>query len=320
MTPTPPTGPSQSLHGMAPIQGKDDLTAAIYARTSSQRQKYGYSIDEQVRQCYERCEQLGWTVSHVFRDEAVSGKDTDREMFQKMLTGAEEGWFDVVIVWKLDRFSRSLMHAVQLEQDLRQWDVGLHSVTEHIDTTTPTGRFNFQNISSASELEREMAKQRTEMGMRALAEQRKWPNDTPPLGYTRQKDGRLEVNHQEAELVEDIFEQYIQLKSMPDLADKLAAQSLPACREIEWTPHAVGNILKQELYIGKYDIAGVDEHVEEYRIIDDELFDQVTAVRNRFQRNSDSERSRMPNDRKQRYVENVLEQYSEFLNNRSEVR
>lgn len=104
-----------------PIQAADDLIAVIYARTSSPGQRHGYSIDEQVRQCWRRCEQLGWTVSHVFRDEEVSGKDIDREMFQKLLTRAEAGWFDVVVIWKLDRFSRSLMHAVQLERDLREW-------------------------------------------------------------------------------------------------------------------------------------------------------------------------------------------------------
>lgn len=314
MTPSPPDEDLSTLQGMAPIQTADDLTAAIYARTSSPSQQHGYSIDAQVRQCWERCDQLGWTVSHVFRDEAVSGKDPDREMFQKLLTGAEEGWFDVVLVWKLDRFSRSLMHAVQLERKLRDWDVGLHSVTEHIDTTTPTGRFNFRNISSASEFEREMIKQRSQVGLQELANERKWPNDNPPLGYEIKEDGRLEIVPKEAELIREIFNRYIELKSMPDLADELASRENVPDRDREWTPYAVGKILKSEIYVGEYSVAGVEDYVDDYRILDDDLFEQATAVRTRFQNNGEASRGEMPSDRKHQRVQNITEQYATFLN------
>jgi len=313
MTPSPPDETPHSIQNMTPIQTADDLTAAIYARTSSPSQEHGYSLNEQVRQCWERCEQLGWTVSHVFRDEAVSGKDPDREMFQKLLSGAEAGWFDVVLVWKLDRFSRSLMHAVQIERELREWDVGLHSVTEHIDTTTPTGRFNFRNISSASEFEREMIKQRSKMGLRALAEERKWPNDNPPLGYVIQDDGRLKIDPQEANLVRHIFNRYIELKSMPDLADELMNQDDEAAKDKEWTPYAVGKILKNEIYVGMYSLAGVEDYVDEYRIVSDELFEEVTAVRTRFQSETKTNRTEMPADRKHRRVQNITDQYATFL-------
>ena len=296
-----------------PIQAADDLIAVIYTRTSSPGQQQGYSIDEQVRQCWQRCSSLGWTVSHVFRDEAVSGSDTDREMFQKMLSRAEAGWFDVIVVWKLDRFSRSLMHAVQLEQKLRSWDVGLHSVTEHIDTTTPTGRFNFRNISSASELERDLIKQRTQMGMIGLAANHQWPNDNPPLGYKKCEDATLEIIPAEADLVRTIFDRYLRLRSMPDVATELESQSHPECRQLEWTPDRVGNILKNEIYIGQYNVAGVDEYVEEYQILEERRFETVTQVRNRFQRGRKSARSKMPSDRKERRIQNIIEQYSEFL-------
>ena len=296
-----------------PIQAADDLTAVIYARTSSPGQQKGYSIDEQVRQCWQRCSSLGWTVSHIFRDEAVSGSDTDREMFQKMLSRAEAGWFDVIVVWKLDRFSRSLMHAVQLEQKLRSWDVGLHSVTEHIDTTTPTGRFNFRNISSASELERDLIRQRTQMGMIGLAANHQWPNNSPPLGYRKSEDATLEIISPEAELVRTIFDRYLRLRSMPDVATELEAQSYPECRELKWTPHRVGKILKNELYVGKYNVADVDEYVEEYQIVEQRRFETVTQVRTRFQRGRKSKRPEMTNKRKEKRLQNIADQYSEFL-------
>mgnify|MGYP002761249971 FL=1 len=302
-----------ALGGMTAAQTADDLTAAIYARTSSHSQQDGYSLDEQVRRCWSRCERLEWTVSHAFQDEAVSGADTEREQFQRLLHGAEQGWFDVVVVWKLDRFSRSLIHAVQVEADLRQWDVGLHSVTEHIDTTTPTGRFNFRNISSASELERDLIKQRSQMGLQAMAEQRKWPNATPPIGYSLRDDNTLVVNEPEAALVTHIFTRYLEVQSMPQLADELNERDDPECRSKEWTPYAVGKVLKNELYIGEYDVANVHAHVDEYQIIDNELFEEVTSVRRRFQRSTDPDRPEMDAGRKRRRVSRILDQYHEFV-------
>lgn len=135
--------------------------AAIYARTSSVNQRFGYSLNEQVRQCWERCEMLDWDVTYVFRDGAESGKDTDRPMFQTLLAKAEAARFDVVVFWRLDRLSRSIMHAVQIEKQLRDLDIALHSITEQLDTTTAAGRFNFRNIANAAEFEHDLIKQRT---------------------------------------------------------------------------------------------------------------------------------------------------------------
>jgi len=158
----------------------EPLRAAVYSRTSSNSQAHGYSLDEQVNRAVDRCQSLGWEVSFVYRDEAESGKDTDRPMFQTMLETAKKQAFDVIMFWKLDRFSRSLMHAVQLEEELREHEVYLYSVTEQIDTTSATGRFNFRNLASAAEFERDMIKQRTRIGLNGMAQERKWPNNTPP--------------------------------------------------------------------------------------------------------------------------------------------
>ena len=147
-----------SGHYPAPLMGgseapllSETIRAAVYARTSSPSQRFGHSIGEQVRQCVQRCQMQGWEVQYVFRDEAKSGKDTDRPMFQQMLDRARQGAFDVLLFWKLDRFSRSIHHAVRLEKQFREWGVALHSVTEQLDTTTPAGQFNFRNIANAAE-------------------------------------------------------------------------------------------------------------------------------------------------------------------------
>jgi site-specific DNA recombinase len=254
----------------------------------------------------------------VYRDEAVSGKDTDREMFQKLLTHAEGGALDVVVFWKLDRFSRSLMHAVQLEREFREWDVALHSVTEQIDTTTPTGRFNFRNISSASEFERDLNKQRSRMGMNELALEHKWPNDLPPLGYNKCSDSSLEIDPEEAETVRFIFERYIELHSMPELAEELNDRGISTRDGKKWTPRGVSDVLQNELYTGQYSVADVDEHVPEYQLLDDELFERVTDIRMRFQSDSETaDRGSMTESRKQQHVRKVVEQFQDFLDQKS---
>lgn len=289
----------------------DQLQAAVYARTSSKNQEYGYSLDAQMRQSVDRCESLGWEVRFVYRDGAESGKDTDRPMFQKMLSAAEQQVFDVIVFWKLDRFSRSLMHAVQLESELREHNVSLYSVTEQIDTTSATGRFNFRNIASAAEFERDMIRQRTKMGLNALAVERKWPNDSAPLGYELDPEGRLSIVEHEENLVIDIFELYIKEQSMPEVARILNKREQRTQSGGEWSPRAVGDILRNEIYKGQYDVADISEHVPEYQIIDDSTFEQVTSLRHRFQRDQASKKS-MSDPRKERAIDRVRQMYRRY--------
>lgn len=296
----------------------NSIFAAIYARTSSTSQDYGYSLTEQVKQCISQCQSLGWDITFVYRDEAESGKDTDRPMFQKMLRRAECNTFDVVVFWKLDRFSRSLMHAVQLEADLRQHDVALYSVTEQIDTTSATGRFNFRNLASAAEFERDMIRQRTEMSLNGMAEENKWPNDTPPLGYKITSDRKLQVIDGEREVVNEIFDLYIELRSMPAVSDKLNQRGISTQEGGEWTPRAVGDILRNEIYIGEYELGDISKHVPEYQIIEEETFREVTEIRMRFQTN-DASRPEMSDPRKEEMVDNMRQMYTEFIQERSKT-
>ena len=294
-------------------EDEEEIRAALYIRTSSMKNPNGYSPQEQFNICWQRCEMLGWTVTHVFRDIDESGKTTDRPKFQKLMESADRGLFDVVVFWKLDRFSRTLMHAVKLESELRENNVALHSVTEYIDTTTVAGRFNFRNLANAAEFEREMIHQRTQVGRNAAARELKWLNDHPPLGYDIGDDQRLVPNDEEAELVERIFRRYIELRSMEKVARELNAEGVSTKKGKEWTARAVGDILRNEIYIGVYSFANVEEYVEDYQLIEDDLFEQVTEVRLRFQSNEPVTREAMERERKQEYVGNIVESYVEYL-------
>jgi site-specific DNA recombinase len=178
---------------------RKDTFAAIYARVSSPNQaNNGYSLDEQIRICHERCDLMGWKVRYIFKEDGESASTIDRPKFKMMLERARDGAFDVLVFWKLDRFCRSLADVVNIQRELEEYGASLHSVTEQIDTTTPVGKFNFRNLASASELERDLIKERARMGMHGLAREHKWPNPHPPLGYDKDADHRLRVNKEEA--------------------------------------------------------------------------------------------------------------------------
>lgn len=286
---------------------KSDWGAAIYARTSSENQQFGYSIEEQVRRCWERCETNDWEIRYVFMDESESGRDTERPEFQRLLAVAEQGTIDVVVFWALDRFCRSLVDLVKIEQRLDQWNVSLQSVTEHLDTTTPVGRFNFRNLASAAELESDLTSQRVQMGMYGLAKDHKWPNNQPPLGYDLLDDGRLQINGNEADLVRQICEMYVQEQSMPRVAFLLNEDNVQTKSGEEWCTQSVRKVVSNELYTGEYNIAGYEEQVEEYRIVSDELFEQVKNTRYRFQSRG------MEADRKETKSKRILEQYKQHM-------
>ena len=293
---------------------EDDANIAIYARTSSPSQRFGYSIDEQVRRCWEQCEATGWNVRYIFTDEAESGRDTERAKFQAMLDRAQQGQIDVVMFWKLDRFCRSLADLVRTEKQLNQWGVALQSVTEYIDTTTPVGRFNFRNLASAAELETDITSSRAKMGMYGLAQGRKWPNDHPPLGYDKKADETLLVNADEAALVKQVFQLYPKERSMPQVAFLLNREGLQTKQGTDWSRQAVRRILANELYMGTYQLAGYQEHVESYRIISDDLFTKVKEVRYRFKHS----RAEMNNQRKCSKTERILSQYKQIRGEHNE--
>jgi len=300
-----------SLNHNNDLKGNDKVPkiAAIYARVSSGKQLFGYSLDEQIRLAEERCKIMGWKVRYIFREDGESAGTTDRPKFQIMMEKARQQSFDVLLFWKLDRFCRSLLDVVNVEKQLGEYNVSLYSLTEQIDTTTSFGRFNFRNIASAAEWERDMIKERSRMGMKALALQNKWPNKLPPLGFQKGRNQHLRVDHNEAKLVKYIFKKYIEIKSMPQLAFMLNRKGVKAKRGGRWTAASVKKILCNEIYIGHYNVAGVESYIKEYRIISNNPFNKVQAIRRRHGQNVEP----MPKNRKEATVERIFNEYMSYL-------
>ena len=294
--------------GEVPSDSQPDAsvsTAAIYARTSSTKSDRHYSIDEQVRRCWNHCQQHGWDVSFVFTDEGQTGRNTERSGFQDMIKQATEGAFDIVVFWKLDRFARSVVDLVNTEQTLSEHDVALQSVTEYIDTSSPVGRFTFRNLASAAELESDLTSQRVQMGMEAMARDHRWPNASPPFGYTLTDEQRLSIIEDEAAIVRRIYNDYVDKRSMPQVAHDLNTDGITTKDAGQWDRWSVRKLLANEVYRGQYQLGDYEEHVEGYRIVSDELFEAVTETRYRFKH---SQASVSP-DRKQATVEKILGEF-----------
>lgn len=291
------------------------IIAAIYARVSSNNQVFGYSLDEQIRLARERCELMGWKVRYIFKEDGESGSTLNRPKFQMLMKKAEQRAFDVLVFWKLDRFCRSLLDVVNVEKQLNEYGVSLHSITEQIDTTTSVGRFNFRNIASAAEWERDMIKERSRLGMRALALQHKWPNKIIPLGYDKGEDGHLKVNLAEAKLVQKIFRRYIKINSMPQVAFELNKKGIKTKRGKKWSKIYIKRVLDNELYLGKYEVTDVEAYIKECKIISKKLFKAAKELRFRYR----EENKPMPRNRKEAVVERIFNEYLSFLDEEEQM-
>ena len=138
--------------------------AAIYARVSTANN--GQDPTLQTRELREFCEHRGWSVVGEYVDVGVSGSKEKRTELDRLLVDAHRRRFDVILVWKLDRFGRSLRHLVNLLAELESLGIDFVSLRDNLDLTTPSGRLMFQIIGAMAEFERSLIQERVRAGMR----------------------------------------------------------------------------------------------------------------------------------------------------------
>jgi DNA invertase Pin-like site-specific DNA recombinase len=136
---------------------------AIYARVSTSG---GQSVDMQLLDLRELAKRRDFELVGEYCDEGVSGSQESRPALDALLRDARRRKFDAVLVWKLDRLGRSLVHLVRLLQDLRALGVELISFSEGLDFTTTTGKLLYQVISAFAEFERDCIRERVTAGLR----------------------------------------------------------------------------------------------------------------------------------------------------------
>ena len=139
---------------------------AIYVRVSSLHQAIeGYSIGQQQDALTKYCEAMNWAIYDVYTDAGFSGGKIDRPAMEKLITDAKMGKFDTVLVYKLDRLSRSVQDTLSLVRDIfNENNIGFVSLQENIDTSTAMGNLFLTLLSAIAEFEREHIKERMQMG------------------------------------------------------------------------------------------------------------------------------------------------------------
>jgi len=140
------------------------MRAAIYARVSTSNNGQDPSV--QTREIREYCERRGWQIAGEYVDAGISGAKDSRPELNKLMADAHRRRFDAVVVWKFDRFARSVSHLLRALEDFNALGVGFVSLSEQIDTSTPTGRMVFTVLGAVAELERSLIAERVRAGLR----------------------------------------------------------------------------------------------------------------------------------------------------------
>jgi len=174
--------------------------AATYTRVSSAEQVEGTSLATQEERCRAHAEAAGWSIVGVYSDEGVSGAKASRPALDRLLAEVRAGRVDVVVVSKLDRLGRSMRHLAGLLGELDDAGVGLVSVSEAFDSSSPSGRLQRSILGSFAEFEREAIRERTWAGKIATTRKGFWPGGPPPYGF-RVVDRRLVEDPAEAAVV-----------------------------------------------------------------------------------------------------------------------
>ena len=147
-----------------PTKPEDRFLIALYARVSTVN---GHQDPEmQLRELREYCLRRGWEIVAEYVDKGVSGSKDSRPALNRMVADAHSRKFDGVLVWKMDRFARSLKHLVNALADFEALGVSFISLRDNLDLTTPSGRLMFQIIGAMAEFERALIQERVKAGLR----------------------------------------------------------------------------------------------------------------------------------------------------------
>ena len=137
---------------------------ALYARVSTANN--GQSPEMQLRELHEYCKRRDWPLSGEYVDVGISGSREKRPELDKLMADAHRRRFDAVVVWKFDRFARSVSHLLRALETFKALGIELVSLSEQVDTSTPTGKMVFTVLGAVAELERSLIVERVKAGMR----------------------------------------------------------------------------------------------------------------------------------------------------------
>jgi len=231
------------------------MKAALYARVSTDMQSES-SVQEQLRRCRQYAEMKGWEVAGEFTD-VGSGMNTERTGFQSLM----DAEWDVVIAYKLDRFHRSSANAQVWAKHLNELGRNFVAIDYDIDTTSVHGRLIYTILTALAEMEVELTRERTKMGLEGVKNEGRWVGK-PPYGYdsvyarteNESDKGLLEVNDSEADVVRTVFDLHDNENSLTSIAESLTtAGILTKSGKRRWSTATISDMIKRrQFYEGKY--------------------------------------------------------------------
>ena len=257
------------------------MTAVIYARYSSDSQREA-SIEGQLRDCKDYAEKNGITVVGTYIDRAYSAKTDDRPDFQRMIKDSAKKIFDVVLVWKLDRFARNRFDAVNYKYQLEKNGVHLVSAMEPISQGPEGIMVESMLIGMAEYYSAELAL-KVARGERENALQCKYNGGIVPLGFTIGKEDRLyHIDPETAPIVQEIFSRYADGEPAEKIAASLNERGLRTRTGKPFVKNSFFQIFRNRRYIGEYRYKDIVTPGGIPAIVDQDLFDRVQQ---RFEQN-----------------------------------
>ena len=260
------------------------IKGACYVRVSTDNQLENYSIEEQPDRLKAYCKAKDIQIVKIYTDGGYSGGNVNRPALQQMLQDIDKGLIDSVIVYKLDRLSRSQKDTLMLIEDcFLAKNVDFVSVNENFDTSTPFGRAMIGILSVFAQLEKDQITERFTMGRIGRAKNGYFHGGgNAPTGYDY-IDGELVINDYEAIQVKDLYNRFLKGYSIHNCWQYMQQKYGGWSNEV-----SVRNVLKNELYIGKVKFKGVAYQGNHQPIISEETFRQVQDLFNSSRRASDT--------------------------------
>jgi DNA invertase Pin-like site-specific DNA recombinase len=140
------------------------VRTAIYARVSTSNN--GQDPTMQTRELREYCDRRGWKFAGEYVDEGISGTKDSRPELNRLMADAHRRHFDAIVVWRFDRFARSVSHLLRALETFKSLGIEFVSLSEQVDTSTPTGKMVFTVLGAVAELERSLIAERVKAGLR----------------------------------------------------------------------------------------------------------------------------------------------------------
>ena len=273
------------------------IPVVVYARYSSENQR-DESIEAQIRAAEQFCKQRNYEIIECYIDRAKSGTTAKRPEFQRMINDSQQGFFECVVVHKLDRFSRDKYDSIRYKKKLKNNGIKVVSILENLDDS-PESIILESVIEGMAEYYSKNLSREVQKGLRENAHKCKHTGGLPPLGYDVDSDSKKYIlNEEEAKIVKTIYQMYLDDYTSGNIIKKLNELGYRTKKKSEWTKNSLISILRNEKYTGVYiynrsvakDSRGKrnnhkikpDEEIIRIedgmpRIIEKEIFEQVKA-------------------------------------------